>query len=153
MPDDLGHLTPDEFRAARATSWSSGAPGTSSRSRTCPSGPPSSPGWVRDQLPGGGARRQAEPWADVLADLDRVVVPGGHPLAVAPLPRLLPRQLQPGGRCSASWPSAALGQQGMLWATSPATTELEQVTCATGSSTLLGLPDGVPPRRRHAAAA
>ena len=81
------------------------------------------PGWVRSQLPP-HPPEQPEPLDAVLADLDRVIVPGlthwQHPGFFAYFP------------ASTSGPSilgellsAGLGVQGMLWATSPACTELE----------------------------
>ena len=81
------------------------------------------PGWVRAQLPP-QAPEQPEQLDAVLADLDRVIVPGlthwQHPGFFAYFP------------ASTSGPSilgellsAGLGVQGMLWATSPACTELE----------------------------
>ena len=81
------------------------------------------PGWVRAQLPD-HPPEQPEPLAHLLADLDRVIVPGlthwQHPGFFAYFP------------ASTSAPSilgellsAGLGVQGMLWATSPACTELE----------------------------
>jgi aromatic-L-amino-acid decarboxylase len=81
------------------------------------------PGWVRAQLPQ-AAPESPEPLADVLADVERVIAPAvvhwQHPAFFAYFP------------ASASGPSilgellaAGLGVQGMLWATSPACTELE----------------------------
>jgi phenylpropionate dioxygenase-like ring-hydroxylating dioxygenase large terminal subunit len=82
-----------------------------------------SPGHVRSHLPL-RPPEAAEPLADVLHDLDRVIAPGllhwQHPAFFGYFP------------ASASGPSilgellsAGLGVQGMLWATSPACTELE----------------------------
>jgi aromatic-L-amino-acid/L-tryptophan decarboxylase len=81
------------------------------------------PGWVRAQL-SAHPPEQGEPFDAVLADLDRVVLPGlthwQHPGFFAYFP------------ANASGPSvlgdlvaAGLGVQGMLWATSPACTEVE----------------------------
>jgi aromatic-L-amino-acid decarboxylase len=88
-----------------------------------PVAPSVSPGDVRSHLPP-QPPESPEPLADVLADLDRVIVPGlahwQHPSFFGYFP------------ASASGPSilgellsAGLGVQGMLWATSPACTELE----------------------------
>ncbi len=96
------------------------------------------PGWVAAQLPR-RAPQTSEPLASVLADLDRVVVPGlthwQHPSFFAYFP------------ANASAPSilgeilsAGLGVQGMLWATSPACTELEAVA-VDWLRDLLGLPE------------
>ena len=90
---------------------------------TLPVMPHVEPGWVRAQLPDRAPERP-EPLAAVLADLDRVIVPGlahwQHPAFFGWFP------------ASTSGPSilgellaAGLGVQGMLWATSPACTELE----------------------------
>ena len=84
---------------------------------------PVEPGWVGSQLPA-VPPEQPEQLDAVLADLDRVIVPGlthwQHPGFFAYFP------------ASTSGPSilgellsAGLGVQGMLWATSPACTELE----------------------------
>jgi aromatic-L-amino-acid decarboxylase len=81
------------------------------------------PGAIRAALPA-DPPEQGEPFADVLADLDRVILPGithwQHPSFFAFFP------------ANASGPAilgdllaSGLGVQGMLWATSPAATELE----------------------------
>ncbi len=81
------------------------------------------PGDIRALIPD-AAPEHGEPFVDVLADLDRVVRPG------------LTHWQSPGWfayfPANASFPSilgelaaAGLGQQGMLWSTSPATTEIE----------------------------
>jgi len=85
--------------------------------------PPIEPGWVRAQLPP-HPPEQGEPWDDIVADLDRVVVPGlthwqspnffGYFPANASGPAILGDLV-----------SSGVGVQGMLWATSPACTELE----------------------------
>jgi aromatic-L-amino-acid decarboxylase len=85
------------------------------------------PGQVRAQLPA-TAPTEAEPFGTVLADLDTVIVPGlthwQHPSFFAYFP------------CNSSYPAilgelaaAGLGVNGMLWATSPAATELEALMC------------------------
>ncbi len=95
------------------------------------------PGWVRSEL-SPGPPEDPEPLADIIADLDRVIVPGlthwQHPSFFAYFP------------ASASGPSilgelftAGLGVQGMLWATSPACTELETLVLD-WLRDLLGLP-------------
>ncbi len=81
------------------------------------------PGEIRNKLPD-CAPEAAESFTEMLADLDRVVVPGlahwQHPGWFAFFP------------CQSSPPSvlgelaaAGLGVQGMMWATSPAATEIE----------------------------
>ena len=96
------------------------------------------PGWVRAQLPA-HAPESPEPLAAVLADLDRAIVPGlthwqhpgffGYFPASTSGPSILGELL-----------SAGLGVQGMLWATSPACTELETLVLD-WLRELLGLPD------------
>jgi aromatic-L-amino-acid decarboxylase len=102
---------------------------------------------VRSQIePGEVIRRlpahppeQGEPFDALLKDVDQVVLPGlthwQHPRFFAYFP------------ANASGPavlgdllSSGLGVQGMLWATSPACTELEQLTLD-WLAELLGLPD------------
>lgn len=96
------------------------------------------PGWVRAQLPA-HPPEHPEPLSAVLADLDRVIVPGlthwQHPgfFAFFPAgsggPSILGELL-----------SAGLGVQGMLWITSPACTELETLALDWLRG-LLGLPE------------
>jgi len=100
--------------------------------------PSVTPGEVRASLPA-RAPESAEGLADVLADLDRIIVPGlthwQHPCFFGFFP------------ASTSGPSilgellsAGLGVQGMQWATSPACTELE-THVLDWLRELLGLPD------------
>lgn len=96
------------------------------------------PGQVRALLPA-HPPESGEPYEQVLADLDRVVLPGvthwQHPNFFAYFP------------ANASGPgilgdllSSGLGVQGMVWATSPACTELETVV-VDWLAELLGLPE------------
>lgn len=96
------------------------------------------PGDLRKQLPATPPER-GEPFEAVLADLDRIILPGvthwQHPRFFAYYPS------------NASGPAvlgellaAGLGVQGMLWVTSPACTELEQHVMD-WLADLLGLPD------------
>ncbi len=84
---------------------------------------PVAPGEVRAKLPS-DAPEEPEPFDAVLADLDRVVVPGlahwQHPGWFA----FFPCQASPPGVLG-ELAAAGIGVQGMLWATSPASTELE----------------------------
>ena len=120
--DDAAHMTPDEFRrcgyalverVARYMEEIEGYP-VLSQAR---------PGAVRERLPH-AAPEHGESFADVLRDVDDVIVPGlthwQSPNFFAYFP------------ANASGPailgdllSSGLGVQGMLWATSPACTELE----------------------------
>ena len=96
------------------------------------------PGSIRAALPA-SAPEDGEPFDAVLADLERIILPGithwQHPSFFAYFP------------ANASGPavlgdllSAGLGVQGMLWATSPAATELE-THVLDWLATLLGLPE------------
>jgi aromatic-L-amino-acid decarboxylase len=97
------------------------------------------PGEILAQLPE-SAPEQPEPFSELVADLDRVVVPGlsgwQHPgwFAFFPANSSPPSVL-------AEMVTAALAQQGMLWATSPAATEIE-MRMVDWLVDLLGLPSG-----------
>lgn len=82
-----------------------------------------SPGEVRAMLPG-SAPESAEPFEALLRDLDEVVVPGlaqwQHPGWFT----YFPAQSSPPSILG-EMASAALGPQGMMWVTAPATTEIE----------------------------
>jgi aromatic-L-amino-acid decarboxylase len=96
-----------------------------------------SPGEVRAALPA-AAPEQGEPFSDVLADLDRVVMPGithwQHPGFFGYFPANTS-----GPSVLGDLVSAGLGVQGMSWVTSPAATELEQHVLD-WLADLLGLP-------------
>lgn len=97
-----------------------------------------SPGDVRRALPDAAPER-GEPFEAILADFDRILVPAlthwNHPgffgyfAITASEPGVL-----------AEFLAAALNQQAMLWRTSPAATELEEVSLG-WLRDLLGLPD------------
>src|SRR3954449_4083177 len=97
-----------------------------------------SPGDVRAALPT-GAPEQGEPFSAVLADLDRVVLPGithwQHPGFFGYFPANTS-----GPSVLGDLVSAGLGVQGMSWVTSPAATELEQ-HLMDWFADLLGLPE------------
>jgi aromatic-L-amino-acid decarboxylase len=96
------------------------------------------PGEVRDALPD-TAPEKGEPFEDIFADFERVLVPAlthwNHPgfFAYFPITASASGVL-------AEFLSAALNQQAMLWRTSPAATELEDVSLA-WLRRLMGLPD------------
>ena len=85
------------------------------------------PGEVRSSLPP-SPPRWPEPFDEILADLDRVILPGithwqspnffGYFQANASGPSVIGELV-----------AAGLGTQGMLWSTSPAATELETLMC------------------------
>jgi len=97
-----------------------------------------SPGDVRASLPD-SAPEQGEPFSAVLADLDRVVLPGvthwQHPGFFGYFPANTS-----GPSVLGDLVSAGLGVQGMSWVTSPAATELEQHVLDWFAD-LLGLPE------------
>jgi len=97
-----------------------------------------SPGDVRASLPV-SAPEQGEPFSAVLADLDRVVLPGithwQHPGFFGYFPANTS-----GPSVLGDLVSAGLGVQGMSWVTSPAATELEQHVMD-WLADLLGLPE------------
>jgi len=101
------------------------------------------PGEIRDRLPRSAPER-GDSYDAILADFERIVLPGithwNHPgfLAYFAITGSEPGVL-------AEFLSAALNVQAMLWRTSPAATELEEVTLS-WLRELLGLPaafDGV----------
>ena len=95
------------------------------------------PGTVRDALPA-APPAQGAPFDEILRDFERVIVPGithwNHPgfFAYFAISGSAPGVL-------AEFLSAALNVQAMLWRTSPAATELEEVTLG-WLRQLLGLP-------------
>jgi aromatic-L-amino-acid decarboxylase len=117
-------LDPEEFRRLghAVVDWIAGH---RAGIEALPVQPAVAPGWVRAQLPAALPEDPA-PLDELLDAVDRVVVPAStlwqHPRffgyfpANASLHSLLGDML-----------SAALGAQGMLWSTSPAATEVEQV--------------------------
>jgi aromatic-L-amino-acid decarboxylase len=96
------------------------------------------PGAIRRALPA-NAPEQGEPMERILEDFERILVPGitqwNHPAFFAYF-----NSTGSGPGVLAEFLTAALNQQAMLWRTSPAATELEEI--ATGwLGRLLGLPE------------
>ncbi|WP_091675013.1 pyridoxal-dependent decarboxylase [Amycolatopsis marina] len=129
-------MTPEEFRehGKRVVDWIADYLVDVEK---CPVRSPARPGEVRSALPAHAPERGAD-FDAVLADMERIVLPGithwQHPNFFAYFP------------ANASGPailgdllSAGLGVQGMVWATSPACTELETVV-VDWLAELLGLP-------------
>jgi len=130
-------LTPDEFRDAghRLIDWIADFLAHPERhpvlSRVAP-------GEIRGQLPA-SAPGDPAPFDEILEDFERILVPGltqwNHPGFLAYFPD---------GNSAigtlADLLSTAMGQQAMLWRTSPAATELEEVTLG-WLRRELGLPD------------
>ncbi len=123
MPDDkIFHMTPEEFRrhGHAVIDWISDY---YSRIESYPVLSQAKPGQIRASLPP-TAPAKGEPFEAILADVERLILPGithwQSPNFFAYFP------------CNASGTailgdllSSGLGVQGMLWATSPACTELE----------------------------
>ena len=133
----LQGMTPEEFRRhghARVDWVADLVEGVEQRPVT----PDVEPGQLRALLPE-HAPEEAEPFEDVVADLDRVVAPGlvhwQHPgwFAYFPTGGSFPSIL-------ADLVTAGTSQQGMLWSTSPITTELE-LHVLDWLVDLLGLPE------------
>ncbi len=116
------HMTPDEFRrhGKELIDWIADY---YDHIEEYPVLSPAAPGSIRAALPP-APPAAGEPFADVMADVERVIMPGithwqspnffAYFPANASFPSILGELL-----------SAGLGVQGMLWQTSPACTELE----------------------------
>ena len=136
-PSPFGDMDPETFRrhAARVVDWIAGYMEGAER---YPVLSRARPGEVRAALPE-AAPEQGEPFDAVLDDFERVIVPGlthwNHPgfFAYFAITGSAPGVL-------AEFLSAALNVQAMLWRTSPAATELEEVALG-WLRRLLGLPD------------
>ena len=130
------HMTPDEFRThgKQVVDWIAdyleGVESLPVRAQVAP-------GEVRRALPE-HPPEHGEDFAAILSDLDRIVVPGlthwQHPSFFAYYPANTS-----GPAILGDLLSSGLGVQGMLWATSPACTELETVV-VDWLAELLGLP-------------
>lgn len=137
LPEAPGHMSPEEFRRHGhalvdwiADYWT--------KIGGLPVGHSVAPGEVFASLPT-AAPEGGEPMEAILADVDRVVMPGivhwQHPRFYG----YFPSSTSPPS-VLADLLTAGLGVQGMLWATSPACTELETVTLD-WLARLLGLPE------------
>jgi len=137
MPDQPAHMTPEEFRrhGHAAIDWIADYWASLD---DLPVRSQAAPGDVRRLLPA-SAPEEGEPFDAVLADLDRVVVPGlthwQHPRFFA----YFPANSSPAAILG-DLLSSGIGAQGMIWATSPAVTEVEQVVLDWFAEAL-GLPE------------
>ncbi len=129
-------MTPEEFRryGHEAVDWIADYWATLGER---PVQPPVEPGQIAALLPAQAPER-GESMDDILADLDRVVLPGmthwQHPGFYAYFPANTS-----GPSVLGDLISSGLGVQGMLWATGPAATEVETVVLD-WLADLLGLP-------------
>jgi len=113
-------MTPDEFRrrGAELVEWIARY---MERVEEFPVRSAVDPGWVRAQLPARPPER-GESWNAVLADLDRVILPGLTHWQSPNFFAFFPANAS-GPSILGDLLSSGLGVQGMLWATSPACTE------------------------------
>lgn len=138
-PAPLGDLDPEEFRrhAHRLADWIADY---LDGLEDLPVLPDVEPGEIRALLPA-SPPAEPEPLEAILADVDRVVLPG---MTHWPHPRFFAWFNSSGSAPGilAETLSAAFNVNGMTWLASPAATELEQVTLDWLRS-MLGLPDGL----------
>ncbi len=135
--DGLGDMDPERFRAAAhdvVDAMADYLAGVESRAVL----PSIEPGSIRPQLPA-TAPEEPEPLAAILADVDRLVLPNAthwqHPGFLA----YFATTASAPGILGEMW-TAVLGQNPMLWRTSPIGTELEQVVVG-WLREALGLPE------------
>ena len=116
------HMTPDEFRrhGAEVVEWIAR---DMERVEDFPVLSRSRPGEVRAQLPP-HAPEHGEPFAAMLADVERIVLPGVTHWQSPGFFAYFPGNTS-GPGILGDLLAAGLGVQGMLWSTSPACTELE----------------------------
>ncbi len=116
------HMTPDELRrwGHEVVDWVADYWATIEQH---PVVPDVAPGEVRSWLPP-APPESPEPFADVIADLDRVIVPGTTHWQHPGFHAFFPANTS-GPGVLADIVSSGLGTQGMLWQTGPALTEVE----------------------------
>ena len=136
--DEPKHMTPDEFRRCGSEIVERIARYMEEVERY-PVLSQAKPGWVRSRLPR-TAPEQGEPFADVLRDFDEIVVPGLTHWQSPNFYAYFPANAS-GPSILGDLLSSGFGVQGMLWATSPACTELE-THVLDWLVDLLGLPEG-----------
>ena len=95
---------------------------------------------MRAQLPAVGRRRRPSRGPTLLADLDRVVAAGASRTGSRPGSWPTSPATRRPAAVLGELAAAALGQQGMLWATSPVDHRARDATSATGSSTCSACP-------------
>ena len=120
--NDAGHMTPDEFRRAGHAVIERIARYMEEVERY-PVLSQAEPGAVRAKLPEAAPER-GEPIAEVLRDVDEIILPGITHWQSPNFYAYFPANAS-GPSILGDLLSSGLGVQGMLWATSPACTELE----------------------------
>ena len=116
------HMSPEEFRRQghAVVDWIADY---HSRIESFPVLSRVQPGEIRSQLPP-SAPQKGEPFADILADMERVVLPGITHWQSPNFYAYFPANAS-GPAILGDLLSAGLGVQGMLWSTSPSCTEVE----------------------------
>ena len=116
------HMTPDEFRARghEVVEW---VASYMERVGELPIAPDVEPGEIRARLPA-HAPEEPEPFEALMKDLDEVVLPGITHWQAPGWFAWFPANASPPS-ILAELVSAGLGAQGMIWASSPALTEIE----------------------------
>jgi len=138
MPADASfHMTPDQFRrwGYKVVDW---VADYQSRLKSLSVCSPARPGQIRASLPP-QAPLHGEPFDAILADVDKLILPGITHWQSPNFFAFFPAN-NSGPSILGELLSAGLGVQGMLWATSPACTELETHVLDWMAS-MLGLPD------------
>jgi aromatic-L-amino-acid decarboxylase len=132
----MEHMTAEEFRrhGHALVDWIAGY---MERVAELPIRPDVEPGAIAARLPAEPPGKP-EAFANVLADLDEIVVPGLVGWQAPGWFAYFPANAS-GPAILGELASAGLGQQGMLWATSPAATEIE-IRVVEWMVDLLGLP-------------
>jgi aromatic-L-amino-acid/L-tryptophan decarboxylase len=123
MPDEpSSHMTPDQFRqyGRQLVDWIADY---YERIESLPVLSKVRPGEIRQSLPA-GPPEQGEDFGSFLADVDRIILPGVTHWQSPKFHAYFPANAS-GPAILGDLLSSALGVQGMLWATSPACTELE----------------------------
>lgn len=120
---DHAHMTPDEFRrhGHEVVEW---VAAYMERVRDLPIVSTVKPGEIFARLPA-AAPEEPEPFAALLRDLDEIVLPGITHWQAPGWFAYFPANASPPS-ILAELVAAGLGAQGMLWATSPAVTEIEE---------------------------
>ncbi len=123
MSEHPHHMSPEEFRRAgyQAVDW---VAGYMERLDRFPVKATVEPGDVRAMLPA-EPPENGENFADVLADMDRVILPGITHWQAPGFYAYFPANAS-GPAILGDLVSSGLGVQGMMWDTGPSVTELEQ---------------------------